>query len=209
MAESKDIQTEQKIAGPRGAGLFETRTGYSLRSAPPNKHYASLYELIMSATGITVAIVVVARVLVPSLQGAGPIEPMMLAQTIALLSLAGLLLRNAARGLVRETQVDFELRQVRIVCRNSQNSARVEGVYPFDAIRSIFVRRSKHSSKAALCMRVKGDEMPVRLVGGTEDSLSAIHRRIVQDVNALEQPGPVARPRKVSVQLGGAAVAAE
>ena len=185
MAHSFGFPRERVGKALHKAGLSEMPYGYLLRPPATRGPRGRAYELAMAGTGIGVALLVVWLILLPALRTMDDTAVLRVATSITLLSLALILLRNANRGNLFDSEIDFEAEEVRIVRRNARGMARVGLRIPFDQISSVFVHRSKTraSSANALCLRVSGSDAEIRLAQGSDEAMSTLHRRLVRDIN--------------------------
>lgn len=177
------------------AGLSEMPYGYLIRNPASAAASGRVYELAMAGAGIAVSIAVVGVVLVPALMSMQGVAELQIATSITLLSLATLLLRNASRGNLVDSEIDFLKEEVRLVRRNARGHARIETRVPFDQISSMFVHRSKAraSSSNTLYLRVAGTDIEFPLVRGAEEAMSTLHRRLVRDINTVVLSGKAVR----------------
>lgn len=173
------------------AGLSEMPYGYLLRDQRPGGLRGRAYEALMGGAGILVAILVIPLMLVPATAMWDTSGMAQIAASVLLLSLAALLVRNAAQGNLLDTEIDFTLQEARLVRRTSGGQSRIEVRIPFDQVRSVFVRRSKSkaSTTNALCLRVAGGDAEYTLMRGSEAAMSTLHRRLVRDINNVVVAG--------------------
>lgn len=168
------------------AGLSETTYGYLLRTPRAETVRGRAYEAMMAAGGTVVAIGVVALLLVPALRTLDGASIAHVALSMSLLSLAGLLLRNACMGNLFDAEIDFDRLEIRVVRRSTRGRTGIEARVPFDEVRSLFVHRSKRKAAVStLCMRVSEGEEVYELMAGSEEAMSTLHRRLVRDVNTV------------------------
>lgn len=94
---------------------------------------------------------------------------------------------HAHKGFSDEVQVDTTHREMRLASRNTRGDAKVRRRIHMRDVESCFVRRSKGSNQAQLCLRIRGEMQPLPLLTGGEIEVSRFCERIAGDLRAIRE----------------------
>lgn len=176
-----DPRTEPRV------GLLQVPGGYLLRERGRALRRGRAYERAMAGAGMLLAGRVAAGWALQGPGGAAPAAPV----ELALLALAVLLLRYAARGTIREVLVLPGAGEIRLSLRSSRGRARLLRRVRLAEIESVFLGRSRRRpAECRLCLRLAGQGLPLLLVTGREARLAALHRRLAEDIRAARRITP-------------------
>ena len=121
-----------------------------------------------------------------------------LAGSASFMVFACLLYFIARRGMCPEIQIDMQKQVVRTAKRNRHGASTATETFPFAAIGSVFMKRSKTNSAGnQVFLRLRGDQRLIEVASGPESQLEIIMERLGQDVCRTAPVAPTRAPVKL------------
>ena len=188
----RDVPTE----GPRAAPIvIETYWGYVIRPSELFLERAALLEIVSGFVGVFVFCAAYGHWLLPGSDLSPEALPMKLVSTVLFAALGASLVWIGRKGMVQEMHIDTVKQEVRLVQRNRSGDGQLVGLYAFEDVSSVVIRRSKSAlSPSKLGLRLAGSGSLIEIVPSDEDELLPIRNRLIGDMSPrLRQPEPSLR----------------
>lgn len=200
MNPDRDAIDEAMLAARAQSGLEITEAGwgYVVVAGDLGPRAAAARERVAGLAGLGCLALAGAQWLAPGVHALVGLAGQIGLSTLLTLAGAGLCL-VFERGLLREVQVDLELRVLRGTQSNARGAVRIWREVGFDDIGSLFVRRAERPGvPARLCARVgeSGSDL-IEIARGSAAALSALQARLSRDMqgSGLRKVAPGRRPR--------------
>lgn len=176
------------VRDPGEVSVRETNFGYIIRSERGGGH-AELRERIVKFALVAVWISVAGVWLLPLGGGSVALKAVYSVVVLALAYLGLILSRNGRSGF--ELHVDTSRRELRSAVLTVRGESWIRSSARFGEVLAPLLRRSRSGDgPRSLCLRIAGEDDVMPVAVADEDTLMAIHDRLMRDLRPIEERLP-------------------